>query len=61
MAEPLDQAICDLTEVIRALNYKRLQGFEPSFSPNRDTNDYHLYTKFKEDFAYFMADLGADN
>ena len=61
MAKPFDQAICDLVEAIKALNYKRYERFEPRFSPNRDTNDYHLYTKFKEDFAYFMKDLDVDN
>ena len=61
MAKPFDQAICDLVEAIKALNYKRYKRIEPRFFSNRNTNDYHLYTKFKEDFAYFMADLGADN
>ena len=61
MAEPLDQAMRNLTEVIKTLNYKRFERLEPRFFPNRDTNDYHLYTKFKEDFAYFMKDLEVNN
>ena len=61
MAKPFDQSICDLVEAIKALNKPRYERYEPTFSPNRDINDYPLYTKFKKDFAYFIADIEVDN
>ena len=55
MAKPFDQAICDLVEAIKASSKPRYKRIEPTFSPNRDINDYTLYSQFKRDFAHFYS------